>query len=229
MEAQQWLHRQFGFRLKDAELLSQALSHRSVGRRNNERLEFLGDSVLGFVISEELFRRFPDADEGQLSRLRVALVSGKALAKVARELQVGEMLILGSGEIHGGGRQRDSILADTLEALFGAFCIDQGFEICRQSIRRVFAKRLDALRLEQARKDAKTRLQEYLQGRGESLPSYSVIEVSGEEHARTFVVQCDIVVASQGGARHAKGQGASRRAAEQDAAGALLTELQLND
>lgn len=229
VDAQQWLFGRFGLRLNDAALLAQALSHRSVGKRNNERLEFLGDSVLGFVVSDEVYRRFPDADEGQLSRLRVSLVNGKALAEVARELQVGEMLILGSGELHGGGRRRDSILADTFEALLGAVFIDLGFEACRSSVLHIFAKRLDSLHLEQARKDPKTRLQEFLQARGEALPDYAVIETSGEEHNRTFIVMCSAFVASAGGEKQSRGTGGSRRAAEQAAASEILRELDQYD
>ncbi|MDP5069402.1 MAG: ribonuclease III, partial [Congregibacter sp.] len=181
MDAQQWLERQFGCRLQNEALLTQALSHRSVGSRNNERLEFLGDAVLGYVISEDLYRRFPDVDEGQLSRLRVALVKGSTLAKLAREIDLGEQLRLGAGERHGGGRRRDSILADSLEALLGAIVLDQGIECARTAIFKVFNSRLDGLKLEQAQKDPKTRLQEFLQGRGSPLPEYLLRDAAGEE------------------------------------------------
>ncbi|EED32722.1 ribonuclease III [gamma proteobacterium NOR5-3] len=221
MDAQQWLERQFGCRLQNGSLLTQALSHRSVGSRNNERLEFLGDSVLGFVVSEELYRRFPDADEGQLSRLRVSLVKGSALAAVARELDLGDQLRLGAGEIHGGGRRRDSILADTLEALLGAIVLDLGIEACRAAISRVFQSRFDALKLEQARKDPKTRLQEFLQGRGRQLPDYVLCDAAGEDHAKIFTVACEL----SDGDEVAQGVGESRRAAEQAAATAILAQL----
>jgi ribonuclease-3 len=221
MDAQQWLARHFGCRLQSEQLLRQALSHRSVGSRNNERLEFLGDAVLGYVISEALYRRFPDADEGQLSRLRVSLVKGSALARLAEELELGEQLFLGAGERHGGGRRRASILADTLEALLGAIVLDLGIEACSDAIFRIFESRLADLRLEQARKDPKTRLQEYLQGRQRPLPEYELVEATGEEHARVFTVSCKLADARE----HADGEGSSRRAAEQAAATALLMQL----
>lgn len=221
MDAQQWLEQCFGCRLENDALLKQSLSHRSVGSRNNERLEFLGDSVLGYVVSEALYERFPKADEGQLSRLRVSLVKGSALARLAKELGLGDYLILGSGEIHGGGRRRDSILADTLEALLGAIVIDQGIETCRAAIFRVFASRLDGLELDQARKDPKTRLQEYLQGRHRPLPRYELRDTLGEEHARTFVVACSL----EDSDLSAEATGSSRRAAEQQAAQHLLAMM----
>jgi len=221
MDAQEWRERQCGCRLKDSTRRSQALSHRSVGSRNNERLEFLGDSVLGYLISEELYCRFPDADEGQLSRLRVSLVKGSALAAVARDLDLGEQLRLGSGEQHGGGRRRDSILADSLEAVLGAIALDLGLEACRVSIRKVFCSRLNGLRLEQARKDPKTRLQEFLQGTGRPLPSYVLRKAAGEEHAKTFTVACELT----DGHEVAEGVGESRRSAEQSAATAILAQL----
>ena len=221
MDRQRWLEQHFGCRLDDDQLLKQAFSHRSVGAHNNERLEFLGDSVLGFVISEAIYGRFPAADEGQLSRLRVSLVKGVTLARVAREIELGEGLILGTGETHGGGRRRDSILADTLEALFGAIVIDQGYDTARAAVLKIFAGRLDDLRLEQAQKDPKTRLQEHLQGRGEALPVYDLVRESGEEHARVFDVSCIL----KGGDVHGEGRGSSRRAAEQVAAAEVLKKL----
>lgn len=221
MDSQQWLERHFGCRLRDSQLLIQALSHRSVGSRNNERLEFLGDSVLGYVISEDLYRRFPTADEGQLSRLRVSLVKGSALARLAREIELGEQLRLGSGERHGGGRRRDSILGDTLEAVLGAIAVDGGIDACKSAIFTIFESRLNDLKLEQARKDPKTRLQEYLQGRGRPLPEYELREADGEEHARVFTVAC---VLSDGDEESA-GVGVSRRAAEQAAAIQVLAQL----
>ena len=222
MRDQQWLEQHFGCRLHDDALLAQALSHRSVGRRNNERLEFLGDAVLSYVVSEALYARFPDADEGQLSRLRVSLVKGAVLARVARELDLGSHLRLGSGEISGGGRQRASILADTLEAVIGAIVLDRGIDSAREAVRRVFASRLDALRLDQARKDPKTRLQEFLQARRRPLPSYDLLRAEGEEHARRFTVACRL----SDGADSAEGEGSSRRSAEQRAAEALLERLE---
>jgi ribonuclease-3 len=222
LDAQRWLRQHFGCELEDPDLLHQALSHRSVGRRNNERLEFLGDAVLGYVISDELFRRFPEADEGELSRLRVSLVKGKSLASLARKLGLGDYLMLGMGERHGGGRQRDSILADTLEALFGAISRDRGFEASRVAILQVFAQRLAALRLDQAVKDPKTRLQEHLQGQGRPLPDYLLDRTEGEDHVRRFFVSCAL---TDEGVMTA-GEGNSRRAAEQAAATAMLARLE---
>jgi ribonuclease-3 len=221
MDSRQWLEQRFGCRLHDDSLLRLALSHRSVGRRNNERLEFLGDAVLGYVISETLYQRFPDADEGQLSRLRVSLVKGSALARLARELDVGEKLRLGAGETHGGGRRRDSILADTLEAILGAIVLDRGIATCRDVILHIFDSRLAGLRPEQAQKDPKTRLQEYLQARQRPLPEYRLVEASGKDHARVFRMACVL----GDGDEVAEGEGGSRRSAEQAAASAVLTQL----
>jgi len=217
-----WFRERFGCTLNDDGLLEQALSHRSVGARNNERLEFLGDAVLSYVISDALYARFPDADEGQLSRLRVSLVKGTTLAALAREIDLGSELRLGSGERAGGGRQRSSILADTLEALLGAIALDQGFDVARKAILRVFAPRLDALTLEQAQKDPKTRLQELLQAAARPLPAYELVRAEGEDHRRSFLVRCRLDDA----AVQAEGQGSSRRAAEQRAAQQVLLQLE---
>ena len=221
MEAHRWLQRVFGCRLRDEALLMQALSHRSMGARNNERLEFLGDSALGYVISECVYRRFPGADEGQLSRLRVALVKGSTLAALAREIELGEHLRLGRGEHHAGVRRRDSILADTFEALIGAIALDLGPEACRDAVLRVFASRLDDLRPEEAYKDPKTRLQELLQAQRRPLPVYRLLRAEGEEHARKFTVSCALADSPE----QAQGEGGSRRSAEQLAAEQLLEAL----
>lgn len=222
MNAQRWMQQNFGCQLHDEKLLKLALSHRSVGQSNNERLEFLGDAVLGYVISEALYLQFPEADEGQLSLLRVSLVKGRALAALARDLQLGDQLHLGGSGVHGGARRLDSVLADSLEALFGAITLDQGLDTCREAIHQVFASRLDALRLEDVRKDPKTRLQEYLQARQRALPDYQLVRTHGKDHERSFVVCCrlgdDGVVA--------QGSGNSRRVAEQAAAQALLSKLE---
>ena len=222
VKEQRWLEEHFGCRLDSDELLARALTHRSAGRRNNERLEFLGDAVLGYVISEELYRRFSEADEGQLSRLRVSLVKGSALARLARSIDIGSHLRLGTGETSGGGRQRASILADTLEALLGAIALDRGIEQARRAVRQVFAESLAGLRLEAARKDPKTRLQEYLQGRGRPLPIYEELRATGADHARVFSVRCSLA----DGRESADGEGGSRRAAEQAAAERVLTALE---
>lgn len=220
MSDERWLTEHFGCRLSDPDLLAQALSHRSLGARNNERLEFLGDAVLTYVMSDVLFERFPQADEGQLSRLRVSLVKGTTLAAVAREIDLGDHLRLGTGEQ--GGRQRASILADTFEAILGAISLDQGFPAARSAILQVFSRRLEALDLSQAQKDPKTRLQELLQGQGRALPDYQLVEAHGEEHRRTFVVTCELK--DQG--LKTEGEGSSRRAAEQRAATGILAFLE---
>ena len=222
MDAQQWLERHFGCRLNDEQLLKLALSHRSVGRINNERLEFLGDAALGLVISETLYKRFPDADEGYLSRLRVSIVKGKSLASLAAEIGLSDLVILGAGESHGGGRHRESILADTFEALLGAILLDRGFTQCESAVLMVFETRLDSLKLEQARKDPKTRLQEFLQGRRRQLPVYELMREYGPDHARSFDVICRL----EDGKESSVGKGSSRRAAEQAAAESVLALLE---
>ena len=221
MNAQRWLEAHFGCRLQKDASLRQALSHRSVGSENNERLEFLGDAVLDYVISEALYERFPEADEGQLSRLRVSLVKGSALAKLAAEIELADHLLVGAGQNHSGVRQRSSVLADTLEALLGAIVLDQGVEACRQAIFRIFGERLDSLSLDQVRKDPKTRLQEYLQGRHRPLPHYRLVDAWGEDHNRSFRVACEL----EDGTERAEAEGRSRRAAEQAAAGLVLQSL----
>ncbi len=210
-----------GYRFSDPELLETALSHRSTGSRNNERLEFLGDSILSYVIAAELYRRFPEADEGGLSRLRASLVKGVTLAELARELELGAYLNLGPGELKSGGRRRDSILADAFEAVLGAVLLDSDIERVRGLILDLFEQRLDDTSPQAALKDPKTRLQEYLQARRRDLPVYSVEEESGEAHAKHFVVSCRIE-----GLAESRGEGTSRRKAEQAAAALLLKELE---
>ncbi|HKJ10220.1 MAG TPA: ribonuclease III [Gammaproteobacteria bacterium] len=206
---------------RNPELLDFALTHRSAGSRNNERLEFLGDAILSLVIAEALYRQLPSATEGELSRLRATLVRQETLAEIARGLELGEYLTLGSGELKSGGFRRDSILSDALEAIFGALYMDGGFEAARQCIARLFAERLDSLPSAAALKDPKTRLQEYLQSRRVALPEYEVLEARGQAHDQTFRVQCRIP-----GTEHSShGQGGSRRKAEQDAAQRMLAAL----
>lgn len=216
-----WFREHFGCSLKSDSLLNQALSHRSVGALNNERLEYLGDSVLGYVISNDLYERFPAADEGQLSRLRVSLVKGDTLSSLAREIDLGSHVRLGTGERSGGGRHRDSILADTFEAILGAIALDLGIEAARTAILKVFSQRLETLDLARAQKDPKTRLQELLQGQGRPLPDYQLLRTEGEDHRRTFFVCCELRDAGL----TAEGEGGSRRAAEQQAADVLLKRL----
>jgi len=169
------LSRSLGYRFQDPGLLQAAVTHRSAGSSNNERLEFLGDAVLGYVIAEWLYTQFPEASEGQLSRLRASLVKKETLAGIARELKIGDYLSLGSGELKSGGFRRDSILADALEAILGGIVMDSGFEACRTSIQRLFADRVSRLSASDELKDPKTRLQEYLQSRKLDLPDYEVM------------------------------------------------------
>lgn len=215
------LQQQLGYTFADATLLAQALTHRSAGSRNNERLEFLGDAVLGSVIAGELFHRFPNASEGRLSRLRASLVRRESLADIARNLELGHYLELGPGERKSGGHRRDSIMSDALEAIFGAIYLDSDFVACRRCILDLFGKRLDGLSEAVVLKDPKTRLQEYLQARHMPLPEYAVIEVSGEAHAQHFRVTCRVAERDP-----VTGTGGSRRQAEQDAAAQVLENLE---
>jgi len=204
-----------------ADLLQQALTHRSAGPVNNERLEFLGDALLGLVIAEALWRRFPAADEGELSRRRASLVNQESLARVARGLHLGDYLRLGSGEARTGGHTRDSILADALEAMIGAVYLDKGFTAARDMLLRVFEQPLANLAEADAVKDPKTRLQEMLQSVRRPLPDYEVVDISGQPHAQRFAVRCTLADE----ARTTLGQGTSRRRAEQDAAERMLALL----
>lgn len=213
-----WLQERLGCDFSDPALLERALTHRSHGPDNNERLEYLGDAVLSFVVAEMLFRRFPSADEGELSRFRASLVSGEALAAIAAENGVGAHLRLGDGEMKSGGHRRATILADALEALFGAIYLDRGLEVARGAAERLFRDALAALPAAAELKDPKTRLQEWLQGRGLALPIYLVLEVTGEPHDQRFRVRCE--VGDLGLAAEADGN--SRRRAEQEAAQGIL-------
>ncbi|UXI69664.1 ribonuclease III [Tahibacter amnicola] len=204
---------------RDPGLYTQALTHRSAGRPNNERLEFLGDSLVGMLVAEMLFEAHPRADEGELTRLRAQLVSGAALAEVARDLDLGDQLRLGTGELKSGGFRRDSILADAFEALVAAVYLDAGWDACRQCVRTLFAQRVATLRIPE--KDAKTRLQELLQSKGKPLPAYTLIASTGEDHAKTFDIECVI----ESPPLRLAGQGSSRRAAEQMAAAAALVHI----
>ncbi len=198
-----------------------ALTHRSFAGLNNERLEFLGDAILNFIAGEALFERFPQAREGQLSRLRSRLVKGETLAVLARGFDLGEYLRLGSGELKSGGFRRESILADALEALIGAIYLDSGMEAARERVLAWLADEISDLTLVDTNKDPKTRLQEFLQSRGGDLPQYEVVDIQGEPHCRTFFVQCSISLLNEA----TQGQGASRRIAEQVAAAAALTAI----
>ena len=201
-------------------LLDQALTHRSVGRRNYERLEFLGDGLLNLVIAELVYETWPKADEGEMTRLRAALVNGGALAELARQQQLGERLKLGPGEMKTGGHRRESILADAFEAVVGAIYLDGGFDRCRELVRGLFAEPL-RLAGKHVEKDAKTRLQETLQAHGLDIPQYELLGSEGEDHARTFEVACVVDALSL----RETATGASRRAAEQVAAELVLPRI----
>lgn len=219
---QRFLNR-LGHQFLNTTLLEQALTHRSYGALNNERLEFLGDSVLGMIVSEMLYKHFPKASEGDLSRLRAVLVKGEALAEMARSFDLGDQLRLGSGELKSGGFRRDSILAGAFEALIGAILLDAGFESCRTRVMAWFEPLLEDLSLGDEHKDAKSLLQEYLQGRGEPLPVYKLVGVSGEGHAQDFNVKCCLANTVS----DYSGTASSRRKAEQLAAAAALKALKV--
>ncbi|MDT8282693.1 MAG: ribonuclease III [Gammaproteobacteria bacterium] len=202
------------YSFNDVSLLDEALTHRSYAARNNERLEFLGDGILNFVIAHELFKSYPDVQEGDLSRLRATLVNKDSLAEIANQLKLGEVIKLGSGELKSGGFRRPSILADAVESIFGAVYSDGGFESCRALIVRLYADRLSTSADLQSLKDPKTQLQELLQSRHFSLPDYLVTKISGQAHAQVFHVRCTIEKMKI----EVTGEGKSRRKAEQVAA-----------
>jgi ribonuclease-3 len=215
------LERALAYRFKNATLAQLALTHRSASRQNNERLEFLGDAIIGLLIAEELCSRFPEAPEGELSRMRARLVNQQTLAAIAQRLKIGEQLILGPGELKSGGGQRASILADAMEALLGAIYIDGGLSACRDCTLLLFAGEFLTQPAEELRKDAKTALQELLQSRSLPVPEYEVVAVEGTDHEQNFVVQCRTSLTPQ----PMTGTGRSRRLAEQDAAGRVLQAL----
>jgi ribonuclease-3 len=209
-------------RFADPALLRQALTHRSAGSPHNERLEFLGDALLNLVVAEQLYTRWPGADEGAMTRARAELVRESTLAQVARELGVGERLILGPGEMKSGGHRRDSILADAVEAVIAACYLDAGFDACRDLVLSWYAPLLEALPPpNRVGKDPKTRLQEWLQARGNPLPAYALVGERGDEHDRVFQVRCTLAQPPLS----AEGEGTSRRGAEQSAAEAALAQL----
>lgn len=220
-KAESWLYKTLHYRFEDAGLLNQALTHRSATGRNNERLEFLGDAVLDLVISDAVYRARPEAPEGDLSRLRSSLVKEKTLAALAAELGVGDYLILGSGEKKTGGHRRESILADALESIVGAVFLDGGIEAATEIIERVFAQRLDDLPAADQLRDPKTRLQEWLQGRGRGLPEYELVNISGQAHRQMFEVSCSVDET----ASVTHGTSTTRRKAEQKAAAEMLAIL----
>jgi ribonuclease-3 len=215
------LEQKLGYKFQNKDLLIRAITHRSAGSRHNERLEFLGDSILSLVIAEVLYHRFPNVSEGDMSRMRATLVREKTLAELAREFVLGDYLILGPGELKSGGYRRESILADTVEALIGAIYLDSNLEAIRGLLLNWYNERLDSIRPGVEQKDPKTRLQEFLQGRRRPLPTYAVTDVKGEAHNQQFTVECvidDIESAFVG-------IGSSRRKAEQAAAEKALEQL----
>jgi ribonuclease-3 len=216
-----WVREHFGYQPVAPQLFAAALTHRSAAGANNERLEFLGDAVLNLLAAEHLYVRFPRADEGTLSRLRARVVSGEPLARIAAGLGLGDVLVLGPGELKTGGFRRESILADALEALCGALYLDGGLEVARRAMLVLLAPTIEALEPDAELKDPKTRLQEWLQARGIDLPVYSVASVAGEPHAQRFRVRCEVPALGA----QAEGEGSSRRRAEQVAAERLLGGL----
>ena len=211
---------QLEYTFRNRDLLVEALTHRSATSVNNERLEFLGDGILNFIIAARLFEQYPDMQEGDLSRLRASLVNKDSLADIAKTLELGQYIKLGSGELKSGGRRRDSILADALEAVFGAVYIDSGFDTCRDLILRLYENKLHNLPDVQTLKDPKTRLQELLQSRHYPLPAYTVLEVNGKAHNQVFKVECSIAelnctTTAQGKSRRKAEQAAARRAIEE--------------
>ncbi len=215
--------KRIGHDFKNFSLLDLALTHRSLGSSNNERLEFLGDSALNFIIGHAIYQLLPNSKEGELSRYRADLVKGKTLAEVANELQIGDHLLLGEGEMKSGGRFRSSILANSVEAIIGAIYLDDGMESCSVCVLRWFDSRLKNLEVS-GQKDPKTELQELMQAHNKPLPSYKIIEISGEAHNQKFTIECKV----EGLNNPTRGQGATRRDAEKLAAAKALTGF-LND
>ena len=216
------LQQRLGYQFIDPDLLTLALSHRSVAAENNERLEFLGDSILGLVVTDFLYREFPQAREGDLSRMRSHIVRGESLAEVAKQLALGPDLLLGSGEMKSGGHRRDSILGDTVEALIGAVYLDRGIEAAREIVTAWFKSFFDSALQAQPVKDAKTALQEWLQHRNKPLPDYQLVSTGGEAHSRLFTVSCKIAAVEAAMTATAS----SRRRAEQMVAEQLLEKVE---
>lgn len=216
------LEKLLNYQFQNTELLKSALTHRSASSKNNERLEFLGDSILNFVIAAELFKLYPDSTEGDLSRLRANLVDKAGLYEISKILKFGEYLILGSGELKSGGHRRNSILADTVEAIFGAVYLDSDFEQCQKLILFLYSDLIKNIADANELKDPKTKLQELLQSRKLALPKYTVIEVTGQAHNQQFKVDCEIV---QLGLK-TQGQATNRRKAEQKSAEEIIALVQ---
>jgi len=215
------LSKSLGYEFSDSALLELALTHRSFGNHNNERLEFLGDSLVNMIIAEALYRQLPKAREGQLSRLRANLVKGSTLAELGKGFGLGDYLRLGSGELKSGGYRRESILADVVESIIGAIYLDANFDTCKQCVLRWYESRLQSPELATVKKDPKTQLQEFLQKQKEALPEYEVVNIQGADHNQTFKVTCQINLLDD----KTEGSGSSRRLAEQQAAYEALVKL----
>jgi ribonuclease-3 len=218
------LAKKLGITFTNPQLFVNALTHRSASSNNNERLEFLGDSILGFVIAQKLYQLFPEASEGVLSRLRASLVNQSSLAELARKHKLGDYLLLGSGELKSGGFRRDSILSDALEAIIGALYNDQGITVCQPWILQLFEEKLADLSMNNWQKDPKTQLQELMQSRKMELPEYTLMTMSGLAHEQTFRVKCTTPLLAES----CVGTGNSRKKAEQSAA-ELMLELLTKD
>ena len=216
------LSRTLRYQFADEFLLESALTHRSAAPHNNERLEFLGDAILSFVMANALFQNYPQAREGELTRLRASLVRQETLAQIARDIGLGSFLHLGAGELKSGGRDRESILADAFEALVGAIYLDSDIDSCARVVLEIFDTRLNEIATAAAEKDPKTKLQEYLQARHLELPEYTVTEVGGSPHQHSFTVECRIPDLEE----PTRGVGTNRRGAEQDAARLALVMLE---
>lgn len=212
------LQSKLSYQFNDTNKLEIALTHRSASSNHNERLEYLGDAILGSIVAHQLYCQFPDANEGQLSRLRSFLVKEKALFELAQSLELGDFLKLGGGELKSGGFRRASILADTFEAIIGAVYLDSDFVTTQKFVLAIYSSKLESLSLDMAQKDPKTRLQEWLQARNIETPEYEVVRSSGKDHAKTYWVKCKVSYRSI----ELEGQGASRRKAEQDVAAKIL-------
>lgn len=210
-----------GYTFTHTDLLKQALTHRSASSKHNERLEFLGDSILSFVIANALYQHFPYINEGDMSRMRATLVKGNTLAEIASEFDLGEYLKLGQGELKSGGFRRESILANTIEALIGSIYLDSNIETVEELILKWYEKRLEKISPGEKQKDPKTRLQEYLQSKHLDLPIYFIVDVYGEAHNQLFTIHCKISIMTA----CFIGTGSSRRKAEQDAAQKALIQL----
>lgn len=215
------LESRLNYKFRDKSLAIQALTHRSAAKLHNERLEYLGDSVLGFIVAETLYKKMPLQSEGDLSRMRANLVNKDSLEEIARHLELGSLVQLGAGERQSGGKKRASILADAVEALIGAMYLDGGLDSCRNFILDQSAQRLESVSSTPELKDSKTKLQEIMQSRGLALPNYKMLNVEGKAHDQTFTVQCKVALLAEG----REGRGKSKRAAQQAAAKAILAEL----